>query len=277
VPTQPAVPWPRGAVPGRRGVRQFLDIGTGIPSANNTHQVAQPVTPEAKVVYVDNDPIVLSHARPTEGHHRAHALHRRRRPRHREDPGGGAGDARLPRAGRRHADRAAALHSRRTRPARAGADPDGGGPSGSYLAISHPYEENHPSDETGQRQSEAAEMLSKAMVTLRVREEVAPFFAGLELVGPGAVPIQERRPDSEPRPLGRRLAIRHYHLQYVMTIFACALSRYGRGDVVVMYGKWSSCVASHRGPVSGVGFSALWRSLEAATTAFAATAQPPAA
>ena len=123
-------------------------------------------------------------------------------------------------------------------------------PWGSYLAISHPYEENHPSDETGQRQSEAAEMLSKAMVTLRVREEVAPFFAGLELVGPGAVPIQERRPDSEPRPLGRRLAIRHYHLQYVMTIFACALSRYGRGDVVVMYGKWSSCVASHRRPVS---------------------------
>ena len=45
------------------GIRQFLDIGTGIPTANNTHEVAQAVAPEARVVYVDNDPIVLSHAR----------------------------------------------------------------------------------------------------------------------------------------------------------------------------------------------------------------------
>jgi hypothetical protein len=45
------------------GVRQFLDIGTGIPTAPNTYQVAQAVAPEARVVYVDNDPIVLAHAR----------------------------------------------------------------------------------------------------------------------------------------------------------------------------------------------------------------------
>jgi len=45
------------------GVRQFLDIGTGLPTANNTHQVAQRVAPDAKVVYVDNDPVVLVHAR----------------------------------------------------------------------------------------------------------------------------------------------------------------------------------------------------------------------
>ena len=45
------------------GIRQFLDIGTGIPTANNTHQVAQSVTPPARVVYVDNDPMVLAHAR----------------------------------------------------------------------------------------------------------------------------------------------------------------------------------------------------------------------
>jgi hypothetical protein len=45
------------------GVRQFLDIGTGLPSANNTHQVAQRAVPESRVVYVDNDPIVLAHAR----------------------------------------------------------------------------------------------------------------------------------------------------------------------------------------------------------------------
>ena len=45
------------------GIRQFLDIGTGIPAANNTHEVAQSLAPESRVVYVDNDPIVLVHAR----------------------------------------------------------------------------------------------------------------------------------------------------------------------------------------------------------------------
>jgi len=45
------------------GIRQFLDIGTGLPSANNTHQVAQGAAPQSRVVYVDNDPIVLAHAR----------------------------------------------------------------------------------------------------------------------------------------------------------------------------------------------------------------------
>ncbi|MFE3455107.1 SAM-dependent methyltransferase [Nonomuraea sp. NPDC059194] len=45
------------------GVRQFLDIGTGLPTADNTHQIAQRIAPEARVVYVDNDPLVLSHAR----------------------------------------------------------------------------------------------------------------------------------------------------------------------------------------------------------------------
>jgi len=45
------------------GIRQFLDIGTGIPTADNTHKVAQRVAPESRIVYVDNDPIVLLHAR----------------------------------------------------------------------------------------------------------------------------------------------------------------------------------------------------------------------
>jgi O-methyltransferase involved in polyketide biosynthesis len=45
------------------GIRQFLDIGTGLPTADNTHQIAQQVAPDARIVYVDNDPVVLSHAR----------------------------------------------------------------------------------------------------------------------------------------------------------------------------------------------------------------------
>lgn len=45
------------------GIRQYLDIGTGIPAAENTHEVAQSVAPESRIIYVDNDPIVLTHAR----------------------------------------------------------------------------------------------------------------------------------------------------------------------------------------------------------------------
>jgi hypothetical protein len=48
---------------GDAGVRQFLDVGTGLPTADNTHEVAQRVAPESRVVYVDNDPLVLAHAR----------------------------------------------------------------------------------------------------------------------------------------------------------------------------------------------------------------------
>src|ERR1700752_5420314 len=45
------------------GIRQFLDIGTGLPTADNTHEVAQRAAPESRIVYVDNDPVVLAHAR----------------------------------------------------------------------------------------------------------------------------------------------------------------------------------------------------------------------
>ena len=48
---------------GELGIRQFLDIGTGLPTANNTHEVAQAIAPECRVVYVDNDPLIMAHAR----------------------------------------------------------------------------------------------------------------------------------------------------------------------------------------------------------------------
>lgn len=48
---------------GERGIRQFLDIGTGLPTVDNTHEIAQRVAPESRIVYVDNDPLVLVHAR----------------------------------------------------------------------------------------------------------------------------------------------------------------------------------------------------------------------
>jgi O-methyltransferase involved in polyketide biosynthesis len=48
---------------GEAGIRQFLDIGTGLPTVDNTHEVAQRIAPESRIVYVDNDPLVLAHAR----------------------------------------------------------------------------------------------------------------------------------------------------------------------------------------------------------------------
>src|SRR5437762_12058809 len=48
---------------GEAGIRQFLDVGTGLPTADNTHEVAQRIAPQCRVVYVDNDPLVLAHAR----------------------------------------------------------------------------------------------------------------------------------------------------------------------------------------------------------------------
>ncbi|MGI8447190.1 MAG: SAM-dependent methyltransferase [Streptosporangiaceae bacterium] len=81
---------------GEAGIRQFLDIGTGLPTAENTHEVAQEIAPQARIVYVDNDPIVLAHAqalltRPRPGaadQHPGgrHRVRRRRRTGHRPDP-----------------------------------------------------------------------------------------------------------------------------------------------------------------------------------------------
>ncbi|MEV6300037.1 SAM-dependent methyltransferase [Actinoplanes sp. NPDC051861] len=52
-----------GYLAGEAGIRQFLDIGTGLPTADNTHEVAQRIAPESRIVYVDNDPMVMVHAR----------------------------------------------------------------------------------------------------------------------------------------------------------------------------------------------------------------------
>jgi GNAT superfamily N-acetyltransferase len=62
---EPRIPGPRGAVPGGGGgVRQFLDIGSGLPMTQNVHQIAQAAAPSTRVVYVDNDPLVLTHPHP---------------------------------------------------------------------------------------------------------------------------------------------------------------------------------------------------------------------
>jgi len=176
------------------GIRQFLDIGTGLPTADNTHQVAQRAAPESRIVYVDNDPIVLTHAR---------ALLT-------SDPGGEtayiSADIRdtdtilreaaqtldfgqpvavmllavlhfLPDSDNPHAIVARLMESV---------------PSGSYLVLSHAS-----SDIMAQTVAAGAEAYnehSAVSVNLRTWPQVAQFFDGLELVSPGVTPLGHWRP-----------------------------------------------------------------------------------
>jgi len=182
---------------GEAGIRQFLDIGTGIPTANNTHEVAQDVAPGSNVVYVDNDPVVLTHARALlvsgEQGHTSYV------------------DADLRDTGRILAEAAQTLDFSRPVAIMLMAilqhideaeDPYAivdsllaAVPPGSYLAISHPA-----ADIETEAMAQMAERLNKLMaekVTFRNRQQVARFFEGLELVEPGMVRVQEWRPASE--------------------------------------------------------------------------------
>ena len=179
------------------GIRQFLDIGTGLPSADNTHEVAQAVAPESRVVYVDNDPIVLAHAR---------ALLT-------SSPEGVTGyldaDARETRTIINEAGKLldfgqpvavmliAVLHliPEEDDPYQLVADLLAAVPSGSYLVVSHVASDL-------QRQSPgvnaAAARLSQVMfqrVTARSQDQVLKLFNGLEILEPGIVPVQDWRPD----------------------------------------------------------------------------------
>jgi hypothetical protein len=190
---------------GEAGIRQFLDMGTGIPTSPNVHEVAQAVAPDAKVVYVDNDPIVLAHARALLTSH---------------DVGETAfilGDLRQPKAILEHPT----LHSTLdlSQPValllvavlmyfRDTEDPNPYGmvstlleplPSGSYVAIAHPTADFNP-----EAMAVAAAAAEQSGVTLvpRSQAETEAFFTGLDLVEPGVVPVLAWRPEeppSEPR------------------------------------------------------------------------------
>ncbi|MFB9461462.1 SAM-dependent methyltransferase [Streptomyces cinereospinus] len=182
------------------GVRQFLDIGTGIPTEPNLHQIAQSVAPDARVVYCDNDPIVLAHA--------AALL--------RGTPEGVTeylqADVREPAAIIEGASKVLDL----SRPVALSlvallhfvSDEDGAHelvtellsafPSGSYLMMTHATSDFTPEDSAA-----ATEKLRAAGVTLalRSRDEFTRFFDGLELVEPGVVVVHEWHPElGEPVP-----------------------------------------------------------------------------
>jgi hypothetical protein len=179
------------------GIRQFLDIGTGIPTANNTHEVAQQIAPECRIVYVDNDPVVLSHAK---------ALLK-------SSPQGACAylDADLKDPDKILAGAAdtldfgqpvavmliAVMHF-------IGDDAEasaiigqlaGACVPGSFVAISHAA-----SDIDAKQQTEMVRRLNESTAekaTLRDHAGVTRLFAGLDLVEPGVVRVSDWRPDSD--------------------------------------------------------------------------------
>ncbi|GEC04176.1 hypothetical protein SSP24_18310 [Streptomyces spinoverrucosus] len=182
------------------GVRQFLDIGTGIPTEPNLHQIAQAVAPDARVVYCDNDPIVLAHAeallRGTPEGVTEYLQADVREPATIIDGARKSLDLSRPVA----LSLVALLHFV--------PDEDGAHelvaellaelPSGSYLMMTHAT-----ADFTPEESAAATEKLKAAGVTLalRSRDEFAGFFDGLELVEPGVVVVPEWHPElGEPVP-----------------------------------------------------------------------------
>jgi hypothetical protein len=180
---------------GDEGIRQFLDIGTGLPATNNTHEVAQSVAPESRIVYTDNDPMVLAHARALLA----------------SSPEGACAylDTDL-----RDPDKVLAEAARTLNFGKPVAimllgilqqipdsdDPYGivarlldAVPPGSFLVISHPASDINP-----RSAAEAARRLNSMTAEqrqLRSEKEVARFFDGVELVEPGLVQVAEWRPD----------------------------------------------------------------------------------
>jgi len=171
-----------------RGIRQYLDIGTGIPTAGNTHETAQAIAPDACVAYVDNDPIVLTHARALMA---GHGLGRTTFTR---------ADLREPKAilsapeVREVIDfrqpvalmLVAILHFIRDeeRPYDIVSQLVEALPSGSYLILSHASPDADP-----ERAAKASQgwRTASAQMTMRPHRDVLRFFDGLELVEPGLV------------------------------------------------------------------------------------------
>ena len=179
------------------GIRQFLDVGTGLPTANNTHEVAQAIAPECRIAYVDNDPLVLSHAR---------ALLT-------SSP---VGATIYVDADARDTDRilAAAVPTidldqpvavmllgilnfiEDFDEARGIVDRlMAAVPSGSYLAIAFPTTEVKPEESLAAARSwnESAE----PKIHLRTKADLERLFGGLELLEPGAVSCTRWRPDED--------------------------------------------------------------------------------
>jgi S-adenosyl methyltransferase len=179
------------------GIRQFLDIGTGLPTASNTHEVAQAVAPEARIMYVDNDPVVLSHAQ---------ALLTR-------TPEGATAyleaDLRdvpaILRAAAQTLDFAEPVALMLLIVLHLIPDTDNpygivagllrALPSGSYLVLSHPASDIRTA-QMAEMTSRVNQRMSGPKATMRDRAAIMRFFDGLELLDPGVVQPQQWRPEA---------------------------------------------------------------------------------
>jgi len=179
---------------GQRGIGQFLDVGPGLPAPGSTHQVAQAIAPQSRVVYVDNDPLVLAHARALLTSSREGACDYL------------DADLRDPETILKGAARTLDF----TQPAAVMLVavlhfvPDSSDPAGlvatladalaprSFLAISHLTSDFAPGAVTAG--VAAYNALVPAGITARTHAEVTALFGGLPLVAPGVVPVSEWRP-----------------------------------------------------------------------------------
>jgi hypothetical protein len=176
------------------GIRQFLDVGTGLPTAMNTHEVAQAVAPESRIVYVDNDPLVLTHARALLTSHPDGATDYLHADLH--QPGA------IIDAARRTLDLSEPVAITLIAIMHHVADYNEalsivGGlmealPRGSYLVLSHSTNVIN-----GARSDDAVAQwnkFGKPSVTLRSLDEIGGFFKGLDMLEPGLVSTTRWRP-----------------------------------------------------------------------------------
>ena len=189
-----------------KGVRQSLDIGTGLPTMNSVHEVAQSVDPQCHVVYMDNDPIVLAHGQTCcTGLAEPHGDHQAR-------PEGPRGDLRRHRAARHPGPQPAGrccssvLHFIRDAEDPAASSHGWMSPlaSGSYLVISHATADSH------RELDEAIQVYTGSTSSMhnRSRTQIGELFDGLDIVDPDrvAVPVASRRDDG-PRRRARQVAV----------------------------------------------------------------------
>lgn len=175
------------------GVRQLLDIGTGLPTKENVHQIAQRADPATRVVYVDNDPVVLSHARAMLAENPATAVAEGDL----RDPAGITGHPVV----RNHLDwgmpigllLSGILHHVMDdeRPVWATAELIDALPPGSYVFIQHLVDLDDPEA----FHLKQFMMRSFGRIQFRTADQVRDLFCGLELVEPGLVTVPQWRPD----------------------------------------------------------------------------------
>jgi hypothetical protein len=180
---------------GEVGIRQFVDIGAGLPTMNSVHEIATAMAPQSRIVYVDNDPVVIAHGREMlQGVDQAIIIRRDLR-----DPGSIMADEQL----RQTVDLdqpvavllLAILHFVHD-------DEDPRGiverllaplPSGSHLVISHGSADSHPEMDEAVRAYRSATGRARP----RSHQEISALLSGLELVDPGLVWLPRWRPDGD--------------------------------------------------------------------------------